>query len=68
MQEFQTHVLYGFLVGVLVAMANTNVSEVNALVRATYQAGDSQRMEVDPAFQNSGLADKDVNIRYRIQQ
>ena len=32
-KEFQTHVLYGFLVGVLVAMANTDVAELNELIR-----------------------------------
>ncbi len=33
MKEFQTHVLYGFLVGVLLAMANTDVAELNQVIR-----------------------------------
>jgi hypothetical protein len=32
-KEFQTHMLYGFLVGVLVAMANTDVAELNEFIR-----------------------------------
>ena len=32
-KEFQTHVLYGFLVGVLLAMANTDVAELNEVIR-----------------------------------
>jgi len=32
-KEFQTHVLYGFLVGVLLAMANTDVAELNQVIR-----------------------------------
>ena len=32
-QEFQSHILYGFMVGVLVAMANTDVEELNAFIK-----------------------------------
>jgi len=32
-QEFQQHLLYGFLVGVLVAMANTDVTELNEFIK-----------------------------------
>ena len=32
-QEFQSHLLYGFLVGVLVAMANTDVVELNEFIK-----------------------------------
>ena len=31
--EFQSHLLYGFLVGVLVAMASTDVNELNEFIR-----------------------------------
>jgi len=31
--EFQSHLLYGFLVGVLVAMANTDVAELNEFIK-----------------------------------
>jgi len=31
--EFQSHLLYGFLVGVLVAMANTDIAELNEMIR-----------------------------------
>jgi len=42
--EFQTHILYGFLVGVLVAMANTDVVELNEMIR---NSGRTDQMEVD---------------------
>merc|ERR1719232_1689193 len=32
-QEFQSHLLYGFMVGVLVAMANTDVNELNEFIK-----------------------------------
>jgi len=32
-QEFQSHILYGFMVGVLVAMANTDVNELNEFIK-----------------------------------
>lgn len=32
-QEFQSHILYGFIVGVLVAMANTDVDELNEFIQ-----------------------------------
>eukprot|EP00092_Neocalanus_flemingeri_P002597 GFUD01002784.1.p1 GENE.GFUD01002784.1~~GFUD01002784.1.p1 ORF type:complete len:650 (+),score=141.30 GFUD01002784.1:424-2373(+) len=34
-QEFQTHLLYGFLVGVLVSMANTDVADLNELIKSS---------------------------------
>lgn len=34
-QEFQTHLLYGFMVGVLVSMANTDVAELNEFIKAS---------------------------------
>jgi len=43
-KEFQTHILYGFLVGVLVAMANTDVSELNELIK---QSGQPDRQPVN---------------------
>ena len=42
--EFQTHILYGFMVGVLVAMANTNPSELNDMIKESNHEG---KMEVD---------------------
>jgi len=33
--EFQSHLLYGFMVGVLVAMASTDVEELNALIQSS---------------------------------
>ena len=33
--EFQSHLLYGFTVGVLVAMASTDVAELNALIQSS---------------------------------
>ena len=32
-QEFQSHLLYGFMTGVLVAMANTDVNELNEFIK-----------------------------------
>ena len=34
-QEFQSHLLYGFLLGVLVAMANTDVNELNEFIKSS---------------------------------
>ena len=42
--EFQTHILYGFLVGVLVAMANTDVVQLNEMIK---NSGRTDQMEVD---------------------
>ena len=57
-REFQTHVLYGFLVGVLVAMANTDVSELNELITKSGQPGLSS---VDGPTVKQG--DTDINNR-----
>ena len=43
-KEFQTHILYGFLVGVLVAMANTDVKELNDLIK---ESGRTSTVVVD---------------------
>ena len=40
-REFQTHMLYGFMVGILVAMANTDVKELNELIQKSGQPGTS---------------------------
>lgn len=57
-REFQTHLLYGFLVGVLVAMANTSVAELNEMIKESNHAG---KMEVDgPAHEG----DPDVTNRF----
>merc|ERR550532_3047630 len=32
-QEFQSHLIYGFMVGVLVAMANTDINELNEFIK-----------------------------------
>jgi len=58
-REFQTHVLYGFLVGVLVAMANTDVSELNELITKSGQPGLSS---VDGPTVKQG--DTDINNRF----
>ena len=34
-QEFQSHLLYGFMVGVLVAMANTDINELNEFIKSS---------------------------------
>ena len=34
-QEFQSHLLYGFILGVLVAMANTDISELNEFIQSS---------------------------------
>lgn len=57
-REFQTHILYGFLVGVLVAMANTDVKELNAMIRAS---GHPEAKEVDGTAERTG--DDSVNQR-----
>jgi hypothetical protein len=42
--EFQTHLLYGFLVGVLVSMANTDVADLNEMIKTSSHP---DKMEVD---------------------
>ena len=34
-QEFQSHLIYGFMVGVLVAMANTDINELNEFIKSS---------------------------------
>jgi len=63
-REFQNHIIYGFLVGVLVSMANTSANELNELVKQTSYPGDYTRVTVDPAFQSDNICESEVNIRY----
>ena len=57
-KEFQTHVLYGFMVGVLVAMANTDVQELNEMIRAS---GQPTQIVDGPTVKHE---DPEVNNRY----
>jgi len=43
-KEFQTHILYGFMIGVLVGMANTDARELNQMIK---DCGGQDSMEVD---------------------
>jgi len=58
-QEFQTHLLYGFMVGVLVSMANTDPADLNELIRAS---GHPEKKEVIGPRTEAG--DSDIGNRY----
>jgi len=58
-QEFQTHLLYGFMVGVLVAMANTDVADLNELIKAS---GHPEKQEVVGPRTEAG--DSDISNRF----
>jgi len=58
-QEFQTHLLYGFIVGVLVAMANTDVADLNELIKSS---GHPDKKEVIGPKLEAG--DSDISNRF----
>ena len=58
-QEFQTHLLYGFMVGVLVSMANTDPADLNELIRAS---GHPEKKEVIGPRTEAG--DSDIGNRF----
>lgn len=58
-QEFQTHLLYGFMVGVLVAMANTDPTDLNELIKAS---GHPEKQEVVGPRTEAG--DSDISNRF----
>jgi hypothetical protein len=58
-QEFQTHLLYGFMVGVLVSMANTDVAELNEFIKAS---GHPDKKEVIGPSTEAG--DSDISNRF----
>jgi len=53
-QEFQQHLLYGFLVGVLVAMANTDVTELNEFIK---NSSHPDKQSVEGPIVNVGSGD-----------
>ena len=52
--DFQQHVLYGFIVGVLVSMANTNPDDLEKLCNN----------ECDPANQNGEKVDEEISKKF----
>lgn len=58
-QEFQQHLLYGFLVGVLLSMANTDIADLNELIKVS---GHPDKTEVVGPTLEAG--DSDIKNRF----